>query len=144
MRLPIGAYLDAAVPLLRTALTAAGYSNASKRVVAEAYQGIAYPYVLIDAGVTTMWKSKTSEGGEITPLFIVWATDHDEALTVADLVIATLTSRTSPPLPDDYALGPYGLDLAGGVLRQEIAGSTVKVAYGIPIRMRVMLMEVVS
>jgi hypothetical protein len=141
MQYPIGPYFDAAVPMLRTALGVEGFANPEKRVVAEAYQGIPLPYVLIDAGVTSPWETKTSEGGEITPLFVVWSDDHDEALTVANVVISTLTSRTNPPLPDGYTLGPFGLDLAGGVMRQEVAGSTVKVLYGIPIRMRILLME---
>lgn len=138
---PIGPYLDAAIPALRTALGLEGYSNPSKRVVSEAYQGIPFPYVLVDGGAVVPWSTKTSEGGEITPLFTVWAKTHDECLSVANVVMATLTSRSAPILPDGYTLGPWGLDIAGPVIRQEAGGSTVQSLWGYPIRMRVMLME---
>lgn len=139
---------DPSLPLhkaIRLAVIAAmtgGYTSPSSRVIIDPEEGTSpVPYVVMGNDTVIEFPTKTTEGGDVTHTITCWARTYTEAMTLANVVVAALTSRTSPLDVTGFTTARAMLDFRGPAIRDDAAGEDEGALYGVPVRVRYWLVQ---
>lgn len=123
---------------LVSALTTGGYSTPTLRVLVNPRPDDTLPYIVIAGETGVPFRTKTSEGMEVTVSMTAWDDQPTDAKTLADVAIQALTSRTSPLAVTGYVTVIGELDFRDAPVYE---GNPPEEYWGIPFRVRYRLVE---
>lgn len=123
---------------LVSALTTAGYSSPSTRVLQNPRPSDALPYLVFTGSTAIDFGNHTNDGQELAVSLTAWAETPGAADALIETAVDALLDRTDPITVSGFTLADYRLDFRGSMLFEQTGPDEY---YGVPLRIRYRVIE---